>query len=180
MKHSKLILGLLVVLMITVCLPAAAQRGSEKPRLSPNAVVSQTVGVTVIEIQYGRPAVKEREIWGGLVPFDKVWRSGANEATTISFSTDVTINGQKLAAGTYGFFTIPTAGEWTVIFNSVSKQWGSMAYDASQDVLQIKVTPAEADMREWLQYSFEKLTSNSADVMFRWHKLALAFTVAVE
>src|SRR5687767_13004731 len=95
------------------------------PRPSPKASVMQNVGLTEITIQYSRPGVKGRAIWGSLVPYDKVWRTGANEATTIEFSEDVAINGQKLKKGLYSLHTIPNPNEWTVIFNSVAEQWGS-------------------------------------------------------
>ena len=103
--------------------PALAQL--DLPRPSPKATVSQTVGLTDITITYCRPGVKGRVIWGGLVPYDQVWRTGANEATTITFSDEVTIEGTKLPAGTYGLFTIPGKDEWTVIFNKGAKQWGA-------------------------------------------------------
>ncbi|MDM7914857.1 MAG: DUF2911 domain-containing protein [Candidatus Eisenbacteria bacterium] len=94
------------------------------PRPSPKAQVMQTVGLTDVTITYSRPGVKGRVIWGELVPYDKVWRTGANEATTIAFSSDVKVDGHPLKAGTYSLHTIPTKGDWTVIFNSKAEQWG--------------------------------------------------------
>ncbi|MCI0453179.1 MAG: DUF2911 domain-containing protein, partial [Candidatus Latescibacteria bacterium] len=96
---------------------ASSAADLELPRPSQKAQVMQTVGLTDVTITYSRPGVKGRVIWGGLVPYDKVWRTGANEATAITFSTDVKVNGQPLAAGTYSFHTIPTRGDWTLIFN---------------------------------------------------------------
>ena len=104
-----------------------------KIRLSPKASVMQTVGFTDVTIDYSRPGVKGRTIWGALVPYNKVWRAGANEATTINFSTDVTIEGKNLPAGKYGFFTIPNKDSWTLIFNKVADQWGSFQYNEAED-----------------------------------------------
>ena len=120
--------------------PALAQL--ELPRVSPKATVSQTVGLTDVTITYCRPSVRGRTIWGGLVPYDEVWRTGANEATTITFTDDVTIDGNKLPAGTYGLFTVPGKDEWTVVFNKGAKQWGAYEYKQDQDALRIKVEAA--------------------------------------
>src|SRR5450759_45810 len=122
--------------------PALAQLATPLP--SPKAAVSQTVGVTKIEVVYSRPNVQgptrkeERVIWGGLVPYDKVWRTGANAVTKITFDGDVTVEGQKLAAGSYGLYTIPGKTEWTVIFNNVST--GNPDYVVEKDAPRLKVT----------------------------------------
>jgi len=147
------------------------------PRPSPRASLMQTVGLTDITINYNRPGVKGRQVWGALVPYDKVWRTGANEATTIQFSDDVWINGNKLAKGIYSIHTIPTASQWTVIFNSVAEQWGSYSYDSAKDALRIQVTPAAAEHREWLQFEIPELTTDTAKVVIRWEKIAVPFTV---
>ena len=105
------------------------------PRISPNGELGQTIGTTVIKADYSRPGVKGREIWGKLVPYNEVWRAGANDATMISFSSDVSIDGKKLAAGTYSFFILPTTNEWTFIFNGEPKQWGAFNYKKEKDVL---------------------------------------------
>jgi len=112
-------------------------RENTVPRVSPNALVGQTIGVTEVRIAYGRPSVRGRKIFGGLVPFDEVWRTGANEATTISFSTPVRIEGTSLDAGTYSLFTIPGPETWTLIFNSEPEQWGAYNYDSSKDILRV-------------------------------------------
>lgn len=147
------------------------------PRPSPKSTLTQTVGVTDITITYSRPGVKGRKIWGELVPFDKVWRTGANEATTIAFSDDVWINGQKLAKGTYSLQTIPTAGDWTIIFNSVADQWGSDGYDQAKDALRVTAKPEPADHREWLTFEIPEMTTDTAKVVLRWEKLAVPFSV---
>lgn len=147
------------------------------PRPSPKSTLTQTVGVTDITITYSRPGVKGRKIWGDLVPFDKVWRTGANEATTIVFSDDVWINGQKLAKGTYSLHTQPTTGDWTIIFNSVADQWGSYSYDPAKDTLRVTAKPETADHREWLTFEIPEMTTDTAKVVIRWEKLVVPFTV---
>ena len=110
------------------------------PQASPEASVSQTVGLTDITITYHRPAVAKRTVWGDLVPYGQVWRAGANENTTIEFSTPVTIGGKKIPAGTYGLHMIPTdKGDWTIILSSVSSAWGSFSYDEKEDVVRVPV-----------------------------------------
>ena len=125
------------IFAILICSVLFAQN-LQLPRVSQKATVMQRVGLTDVTIVYSRPGVKNREIWGGLVPYDKVWRTGANEATTLSVSTDVTIEGTKVPAGTYSLYTLPGKDEWTLILNKTSKQWGT-DYDASQDLTRIKV-----------------------------------------
>jgi hypothetical protein len=172
------------------------------PRPSQKASVMQTVGVTDVTITYSRPAVKGRKIWGDppasakgtatlddantrpkdapLVPYGHVWRTGANEATTFAVTDDVLINGQKLPAGTYSLHTIPGKDEWTVIFNSDAGQWGSFSYDEKKDVLRVKAKPQSvAENQEWLLYSIPVVTPNSAQVLIRWEKVAVPFTVEV-
>lgn len=169
----------LALLMVLAALPALGQRASDKPRVSPNASLSQTIGVTEVTIRYGRPGVKERKIWGELVPYDRLWRTGANEATTISFSTDVLIEGQKLAAGTYALFTIPDKNKWTIVFNKNAKQWDALEYEAIKDALRVEVQPQPAGHEEWMSFSFADLSANSATVLLRWEKLAVPFKIQV-
>jgi hypothetical protein len=147
------------------------------PRPSPSATLMQTVGLTDITIKYSRPGVKSRAIWGALVPYGQVWRTGANEATTIAFSDDVTVEGQKLAKGTYSLHTIPGADQWTIIFNSVADQWGSYSYDATKDVLRVNVKPQTGEYREWLTFDIPDLTTDTAKIAIRWEKIVVPFTV---
>lgn len=163
----------------SLLLAAAAAFGQQvrTPRPSPKATLTQTVGITDVTINYSRPGVKGRKIWGDLVPYDKVWRTGANEATTIAFSDDVWINGQKLAKGSYSLHTIPTTGDWTIIFNSVADQWGSYSYDAAKDTLRVTAKPEPAEHREWLTFEVPELTTDTAKIVIRWDKVAVPFTV---
>ncbi len=166
---------LITAALLLAATTAVAQ--TRTPRPSPGAKLTQTVGVTDITINYSRPGVKGRTIWGDLVPYDKVWRTGANEATTISFSDDVWINGQKLTKGMYSLHTIPTKGDWTIIFNSVADQWGSYSYDESKDALRVTTTPSAADFREWMMFEIPEMTTDTAKVVLRWEKIAVPFTV---
>jgi hypothetical protein len=150
------------------------------PRVSQGASISQTIGLADVTITYHRPGVKGRVIWGDLVPYDKVWRTGANEATTIEFSRDVMVDGNKLAAGTYGLFTIPGKTEWTFIFSKQAKIWGSIGYKEEEDVLRVKVKPAVAPHCEWMQFMFADLKEDSAGVILHWEKLMVGFTVSVD
>jgi hypothetical protein len=150
------------------------------PRVSQKASVTQTVGLTDVTIMYNRPGVKGRVIWGGLVPYDKVWRTGANEATTITLSQAVKINGQPLPAGTYSFHTIPGKTSWTVIFNKTAEQWGSYDYDASKDALRIQVTPVTGPHQEWMAFSFSDVSTDNATVELAWEKLRIPFKIEAD
>jgi len=151
-----------------------------KIRVSPKASVMQAVGFTEVTINYSRPGVKGRTIWGELVPYNKVWRAGANEATTISFSTDVTIEGKSLPAGTYGFFTIPDKNSWTIIFNKVADQWGAFQYNEAEDALRVTVKPESNNFQEWLAYTITKTGDKSAVVNLEWEKLKVPFKIEVK
>ncbi len=150
------------------------------PRPSPGASVSQTVGVTEISLRYSRPGVKERKIWGGLVPYGEVWRTGANENTTVTFSTPVRIAGTELPAGTYGLQTIPTDKEWTVILSKDADLWGAFNYKPENDALRLQATPQPADFQERLGFAFEDVTDTSAKIVLRWEKIAVPFTVETD
>ncbi|HEX7708986.1 MAG TPA: DUF2911 domain-containing protein [Thermoanaerobaculia bacterium] len=165
------------VIVVMLIATTAAFGQVQAPRPSPKASLTQAVGITDITINYNRPGVRGRQIWGGLVPYDQVWRTGANEATTISFSNDVVIDGQKLPKGMYSLHTIPGREEWTVIFNSVAEQWGSYSYDAANDKLRIKVKPQQADFREWLSFDLNEMTTDTAKIAIRWDRIAVPFTV---
>ena len=185
MNNFGKILSLKIILMTSLLIGILSFKGysqeKKEVRLSPKASVEQTVGFTIITIDYGRPGVKARTIWGGLVPYNAVWRAGANEATKITFSTDVKIDGKKLKAGSYGFFAIPTAKTWTLIFNKVADQWGAFEYNDAEDALRIVVTPMQNNCwQEWLAYTISKSSENKAVVMLEWEKLKVPFNVEVE
>jgi len=150
------------------------------PQPSPEASVTQTVGLTEMAVRYHRPAVGKRKIWGELVPYNEVWRAGANENTTITFSSPVKVEGQKLAAGTYGLHMIPTERDWTVIFSNVSSAWGSFSYDPKEDALRVTVQPKKAEFEERLSYTFEDPTDNTATAVLRWEELAVPIGITVD
>jgi tetratricopeptide (TPR) repeat protein len=139
----------------------------------------QRVGITDISINYHRPLVKGRKIWGSLVPYGQVWRAGANENTTIEFSDPVSIEGKPLAKGIYGLHMIPTENEWTIIFSRNAAAWGSFAYNQAEDALRVTVKPRTADAEEALAYEIDEVTPTSAVVALRWEKLAVPFKVEV-
>ncbi|MCU0407271.1 MAG: DUF2911 domain-containing protein [Ignavibacteriaceae bacterium] len=172
---------LLTVLLIGILSITNYSQEKEEVRISPKAIVEQTVGYTEVKIEYSRPGVKGRTIWGNLVPFNAVWRAGANEATKITFSTDVKIDGKKLRAGSYSFFAIPTTKTWTLIFNKVANQWGAFEYNDVEDALRIEVTPMQnICWQEWLAYTITKSSDKKAVVMLEWEKLKVPFNVEME
>jgi len=146
------------------------------PRVSQGAKITQVVGLSEVTIYYHRPGVKGREIWGKLLPYGEVWRAGANEPTLFTFSDEVTIQGKKLPAGTYRFVTFPGQKEWTIIFNSEVKNWGTM-YEAKYDTLKFTVMPEAGPNEEWLSFSFTDLTPSSAQVVLAWEKVRLGFKI---
>ncbi|MFQ5570242.1 MAG: DUF2911 domain-containing protein [Rhodothermales bacterium] len=151
---------------------------AHEARPSPNAGVAQTIGTTEVEITYGRPGVKGRQVFGELEPCGAVWRAGANEATVISFSGDVTVNGEPVPAGVYAFFAIPGEEEWTLIFNEEAGQWGAFGYNPDKDVLRVAVTPEAGAHEEWLTYYFEALADTSATAVLHWDTVKVPFTIA--
>ena len=164
-----------LAIAVLIALPAAAQL--KLPAVSQHASITQTVGLTDITITYSRPGVKGRTIFGGLVPYGKVWRTGANLATQFVVSTDVNIEGQKLPAGTYSLHTIPTPDQWTIIFNKDAGQWGSFSYDQAKDALRVSVKPEKAPMTEWMSIDFPQIGTDAATIVIRWADVAVPFTV---
>ncbi len=173
---------------IFFCLLIAAMSGIspaqsfvlDLPRPSQSAKITQRVGITDITISYHRPLVNNRKVWDALVPYGKVWRAGANENTTISFSDPVTIEGKPLDRGTYGLHMIPTADQWTVIFSKNSTSWGAFTYDEAEDALRVTVKPQAAEMHDALTYDFDQLKPDSATVVLEWEKVAVPFKVGVD
>src|SRR4051794_19666907 len=190
------IISIVSVFVFALTFVAISNAQLRLPRPSQGSSVTQTIGVTDITINYSRPAVKGRPIFGDvsaadnyvkgeatlddqykrakdmvIVPYGHVWRTGANDATQFFVTDDVMINGQKLPAGKYSLHTIPGKDEWTIIFNSDYGQWGSFNYDASKDVLRVKTRPQwTTDSQELLGFSFDPVTDNTATVNIRWEK----------
>ena len=202
LKRSSVFFTVLCVLSFAVS--ALAQ--IPVPRPSQKASVMQRIGPTDITITYSRPGVKGRKIWGDplpeqtakakgeatldnqnerpkdavIVPYGHMWRTGANEATMFEVNSDVLINGQKLAAGSYSLHTIPNKDEWTIVFNGMANQWGSFNYDPAKDTLRVKAKPQMvADSQEWLAFSIDPVADDTAQVNLRWEKISVPFTVKV-
>ncbi len=190
MKRLNLIICLTLTLAFLLYFPmtSLAQRGG--PPASPKATTSQTVGAdTVITIEYSRPGVKGRKIWGELVPYGLApgnrfsdgkpfpWRAGANQNTTIEFSKDVLVEGKSLAAGKYGIHMLPGEEECTVIFSKNNSAWGSFQYNGEEDALRVTVTPTSAPHKEWLSFGFDELTATSAVASLHWEKIRIPFKI---
>jgi hypothetical protein len=168
--------NLSVVLIFILSLSGFGQQ-IRTPRPSPDATVTQIVGVTEIKIDYSSPGVKGRKIWGDLVPFGEIWRTGANDATTITISDAVKINGTELPAGTYGIHTIPNESEWEFIFSKDTKIDGSSNFNKDNEVLRIKAKPEEHHFMERMTFLFTDATDKSAIVNLLWDKLAVSFNI---
>jgi len=172
---------------ITLCLAilglagsASAQNDLNLPDVSQAAEVKQRVALTDTAVKYHRPLVNGRKIWGGLVPYGKVWRVGANENTTIEFSDPVSVEGKPLDKGTYGLHMIPNQDSWTVIFSKTNTAWGSYSYDQKEDALRVDVKPRPlAENKEALEFDFEDLKPTSTAVTMKWEKLGVPFTVSI-
>jgi tetratricopeptide (TPR) repeat protein len=172
---------LLLLASLAAASTALGQFPLTLPEVSPAASVSQTIGLTEMTIDYHRPAVNGRKVWGELVPYNEVWRAGANENTTITFSDPVSVEGQPLPAGTYGLHMWPTPTTWTVIFSKQNHAWGSYSYEQSEDALRVTVTPQTTnDSVERLTYSFDDPTDKSTVAALRWEKLRVPFRIDVD
>jgi hypothetical protein len=171
---------ILSYLLLICSFDAIAQTNLTKPEASQLCAVEQRIGLTDIKITYHSPLTQGRAIWGELVPYDQVWRAGANENTTISFSTNVKVEGKNLAAGTYGLHMIPTATDWTIIFSKNNYSWGSFFYKEKEDALRVKVKPTTGNLQDWLSYSFNHPQPNSVIAVLKWEKLEVPIKIEVD
>lgn len=162
-----------------LALSMAAQAQIKLPASSPGATVSQKIGLTEVTVEYSRPAVKGRKVFGELVPYGELWRTGANASTKINFAHDVTIEGSVLPAGKYSFFTIPTEDAWKIIFNSNHDMSGTDGYDSKLDVLVLAKRPSKGEIfTESLSFSFENIKDNSATMVLAWDKIRLELSIS--
>jgi len=168
----------LAVLSAALLASAAAIGQAPEAPQSPAGSASGAAGAAKVTIEYHRPSVRGREIWGGLVPYGQVWRLGANEATTITFSAPVKVEGKDVPAGTYALFAIPGKDKWTFIVNKNAKQWGAFKYQQSDDVLRFDVVPQPGNAVETMTFSIVPKAPASASVEMEWAKVKTAFSVA--
>lgn len=163
------------LVLTALVLPAAGLYAQapkiEFPAASPMGTVKQRVGLTDIEVVYSRPGMKDRKIFGGLVPFGEIWRTGANQATKVTFSTDLKFGGTSVPAGSYALFTIPGEKEWTVILSKVTGQWGAYRYDAKDDAARVQVAPVKlSEPVETLLIDVNNIRDESATLNLVWEK----------
>lgn len=170
----------LTAFMLSPLFVSAVQAELELPKPSPRAEVSQRVGVTDIELEYSSPAVRGRTIWGELVPYDEMWRTGANACTEIEVSTDVTFAGERVKEGEYCLFTVPGKKTWQVILNSNTDLWGANNYSKDDEVLRVELTPVTLEKSERMQFRFKDFDDSSATLVFHWDTLGLEIPIAIE
>jgi hypothetical protein len=170
---SKIALSLITLLFLSTA--AAAQL--TLPRISQRQEVVQTVGDTKLTVNHGQPNVRDRKVWGALVPFGQVWRAGSDENTTFETSRDVTINGKPLPAGKYGFHVIPAETEWTIVFSKASDQWGSFNYDPKLDALRLSLRPNDIPFAETVFFNFTRVTVSTTVMELGWEKLGISLAV---
>ena len=190
MKH--LFVGILFSLVVSIYLifPTSVLGQDDKVRKSLKASVTQRLGVdTDITFDFSRPGMKERKIWGDLVPYGMYpgneysnkkpypWRAGANENTTIAFNKPVKIEGNRLEAGKYGIHMIASKTDWIIIFSKKNSEWGSFSYDEKDDALRVTVKPVKAPHQEWLTYGFDDLAGTSATAFLHWEELKVPFKI---
>lgn len=168
---------LATAVLTAMALPVFAQQNFVTPRVSPASSITQRVGLTDITVDYHRPSVRNRDIWGALVPYDQVWRAGANENTTITFTHPVLIGDTQLDAGTYGLHVLPTEAEWTFILSHQHQAWGSFSYDEAEDAVRVAVTPEEIPHQEFVTYSFDNPTANEVTLSLSWEMKKGSFQI---
>ena len=150
------------------------------PQPSPAATVSLAIGTTDVRIDYHRPGVKGREIWGKLVPYGEIWRLGANNATRLTVTDPFILAGKELPAGSYSLFAIPSEKSWKVVVNSQAEQWGAYFHKPELDVHAFEVTPQTAPFAEWMDFTITPAAAGRAEVAMSWEKLRVAFEIAVD
>lgn len=179
-RRSTAVLPVLALLLAAAASGAAAQV-QHLPQVSPHAVAEQRIGLTDVRVDYHRPAVNGRTLWGGLVPYGQPWRAGANENTVLTVSTEVQLQGKTLPAGAYGLHVLPAEeGPWTVALSRNSTSWGSFSYDPAEDVLRVEVEPGAGPMTEQLLYRFDDVTRDSAVLALQWGELRLPIEVSAD
>ncbi|SNS14405.1 Protein of unknown function [Belliella buryatensis] len=171
---------LMLALGVFLTLNTHAQQ-IEMPQASPAATIAQKIGLTDVKIEYSRPSTKGRKIFGELVPFGQVWRTGANAATIITFSTEVNIEGNKVQAGSYALYSIPDRNDWTIILSNNTKLWGAVGYNQEDDVIRFKVKPGKPGQKyETMEIGFVDMTDTGATVSIKWEQTRVRFRIETE
>ncbi|MFN3800885.1 DUF2911 domain-containing protein [Belliella pelovolcani] len=171
---------LMLALSLFFVLTAHAQQ-IEMPQASPASTIAQKIGLTDVKIEYSRPSTKGRKIFGELVPFGQVWRTGANAATIITFSTDVKIEGNEVPAGSYAIYSIPDRNEWTIILSKNTKLWGAVGYNQEDDYLRFKVKPGKTGQKyETMEVGFVDMTDTGATVSIKWEQTRVRFRIETD
>ncbi|MHA7128501.1 DUF2911 domain-containing protein [Algoriphagus namhaensis] len=174
-------LTLLSVALLLGIFPLLFGQQLQMPQASPSAQLAQKIGLTDVTVTYSRPSMKGRKIFGTLVPYGEIWRTGANAATKLSFSTEVEIGGQKLSAGDYALYSIPGKSEWTIILSKNTDLWGAMGYSADDDVVRFTVKPTKTGKKyETFEITFNNMTDNSADLSMKWEDTGVDFKITTE
>lgn len=181
-KLLRFLFALAGTLLLAANLPAQpAAPKVDFPAASPACTIKQRVGLTDVEVTYSRPGIKDRQIFGGLVPYGKVWRTGANSATKITFSTPVKLNGNDIPAGSYELFTIPGQDEWTIIINKAKGQWGAYQYNEKDDLVRFKVNPIQlAEKIETFTIEFNEIRDESAVLNLAWDHTVVPISIEIE
>lgn len=169
-----------LLLMTGAALMCTAVFSQDLPKPSPMGEVEQNVGLTEVEIEYSRPGVKDRTIFGDLVPYGKMWRTGANKATKISFSTDVKINGKELIAGDYALFTIPGEDSWEILFNTNLEQWGTRNYQDTEEALRVTAKPEKHSFTETFTIGVNDVRNDGASICLYWAETKVCIDMSVE
>jgi tetratricopeptide (TPR) repeat protein len=181
MKKVVLICGLALAGAFTFAPVARVQAQIDMPAPSPTATLSQKIGLTNVTIAYSRPSAKGRKVFGDLVPFGELWRTGANAATKITFADEVTINNQKVPAGDYSLYTIPTASDWTIVLNKNTKNWGTDGYKQEEDVVRFTVkSEKSSNAVESFTMNIANNAMNSSDIELAWENTLVRFKVTAE
>jgi Protein of unknown function (DUF2911) len=183
LKYSCLFLGVLLFSLASLLSSFAQDMSKSKvtlPFVSPKSTVKQMVGLTEITIEYNRPSVRGRTIWGDVVPYNKVWRTGANQATTIEFSDDVWLNTNLVKAGKYALYTIPTKNEWTILLNKNAESWGTESYKEDDNVLSFKVKPLKDEFDETFKVEVSNIERTRADIFIEWEKVVIPIEIRVD
>lgn len=172
---------LLTLIFLFVGLSEMKAQQIQMPQASPSAQISQKVGLTDVTIEYSRPSMRGRKIFGELVPFGQVWRTGANAATVLTFSTEVKVEGKSLPAGSYALYSIPGKSTWTVILSKNTKLWGAVGYDASDDVMRFTVKPGKTGQKyETMEINFVDISDTGASIALKWENTRIKFRIETE